>query len=164
MPKLYRFNEKQIAEIETAIEACKDKKVYLRLKCLKLRAVDKKPLSEIATVTEYNEKYVSQLISKYYNKGITAITSSKYGGNSRKLTKEEEQELLNPFLEKAQNGEIVVVDEIRKAYDERTKESSAHATIYYVLARNGWRKIMPRSKHPKKASDDDIDAYKKNNR
>ncbi|MBR4040361.1 MAG: winged helix-turn-helix domain-containing protein [Clostridia bacterium] len=32
--------------------------------------------------------------------------------------------------------------------------------IYYVLHRHGWRKIMPRSRHPKKASEEAIEASK----
>ncbi len=35
--------------------------------------------------------------------------------------------------------------------------------IYYVLERHGWRKIMPRSKHPKKANEGAIEASKKLN-
>ncbi len=33
--------------------------------------------------------------------------------------------------------------------------------IYYVLRRHGWRKIMPRSKHPKKAKQEAIEASNK---
>ena len=33
--------------------------------------------------------------------------------------------------------------------------------IYYVLHRHGWRKVMPRSRHPKKASEEVIETSKK---
>ena len=56
---------------------------------------------------------------------------------------EEETLLLEPFREKAEKGEIVEVSEI------------------YALHRHGWRKVMPRSKHPKKASEEVIAASKK---
>ena len=38
----------------------------------------------------------------------------------------------------------------------------AKSTVYNMLYRNNWRKVMPRSKHPKKASDEAIEVYKKN--
>ncbi len=87
-------------------------------------------------------------------KGITSILEDRRteNRNHRKLTREEEQELLKPFMERAKQGQMLVVEEIGLAYEEKTGEKSAYATIYYILHRNGWRKIMPRSKHPKKAS------------
>ncbi|MDE7249890.1 MAG: winged helix-turn-helix domain-containing protein, partial [Lachnospiraceae bacterium] len=33
--------------------------------------------------------------------------------------------------------------------------------IYCVLKRHGWRKVMPRSRHPKKASEEVIETSKK---
>ena len=40
-------------------------------------------------------------------------------------------------------------------------ETKSVGHIYAVLHRNGWRKTMPRSRHPKKASDEAIEASKK---
>ncbi|MBR6825825.1 MAG: winged helix-turn-helix domain-containing protein [Oscillospiraceae bacterium] len=37
---------------------------------------------------------------------------------------------------------------IRRFYDTVSKTQ-----IYYVLHRHGWRKVMPRSKHPQEASE-----------
>ena len=34
--------------------------------------------------------------------------------------------------------------------------------IYFLLQRHKWRKVMPQSRHEKKASDEAIEAYKKN--
>lgn len=162
MPKKYSFTDEQIEEIEQAIKKCKNKNTYKKLECLKLRAVSKKKLQEIAEITGYNNKYVSQIISKYHNDGLKEILENKYTGNRRKLTIDEEKELLAPFLNEAAQGKMLVVSDIRKAYEQATGEKSATATIYYILARHGWRKIMPRSKHPNKATDEAIEAYKKN--
>ncbi|MCI8758540.1 MAG: winged helix-turn-helix domain-containing protein [Oscillospiraceae bacterium] len=41
------------------------------------------------------------------------------------------------------------------------RSSRQQRQIYCVLHRHGWRKVMPRSKHPKKASEDEIAASKK---
>ena len=72
-----------------------------------------------------------------------------------------ERELLDSFAKKAELGQIIEVKEIKAAYEEKVGHSTGGSQIYYVLARHGWRKIIPRSRHPKKASDEAIDASKK---
>lgn len=47
------------------------------------------------------------------------------------------------------------------AYEERVGHSIGSSQIYRVLERHGWRKVMPRSKHPKKASEEVIAISKK---
>lgn len=74
---------------------------------------------------------------------------------------EEESELLSGFFEQAQKGQIVEVSKIKKAYVEKAGHDIGNGQIYYVLKRNSWRKVMPRSKHPKKASDEAIETSKK---
>ena len=69
--------------------------------------------------------------------------------------------VLDSFAKKAELGQIIEVKEIKAAYEEKVGHSTGGSQIYYVLARHGWRKIMPRSRHPKKASDEAIDASKK---
>ena len=75
----------------------------------------------------------------------------------------EEEALLEPFKKAAEVGQIVEVSEIKRAYEEAIGRSleNNHGQIYNVLHRHGWRKVMPRSKHPKKASQEEIEASKK---
>ncbi|MDD4296898.1 MAG: winged helix-turn-helix domain-containing protein [Ruminiclostridium sp.] len=71
--------------------------------------------------------------------------------------------MLEPFRKAAEAGQIVEVSEIKKAYDTAIGRSTDrdHGRIYRVLARHGWRKVMPRSKHPNKASEEACNASKK---
>ena len=77
------------------------------------------------------------------------------------MTFEEEEELLNEFKEKAGKGQIIEVSEIKKEYEKRTKPSKSKGQIYKVLHRHGWRKVKPRSRHPRKTSPEAIEASKK---
>ena len=77
------------------------------------------------------------------------------------LASEEESKLLDSFAEKAELGQIIEVKEIKAAYEEKVGHSIGGGQIYGVLARHGWRKVMPRSRHPKKADDEAIEASKK---
>ena len=77
------------------------------------------------------------------------------------MSMEEEAELLAPFKAEAEAGRVVEVSRIKAAYIEKVGHSIGSGQIYYVLKRQGWRKVMPRSQHPNKASEEAIDASKK---
>lgn len=104
---------------------------------------------------------VTRLVAKYRNHGLEAISGNHYGGNHRNMSVKEEAAILAPFKARAAKGELVSVTEIAKAYQDKVDHPISSSQIYYVLHRHGWRKVMPRSKHPKKASDEEIAASKK---
>jgi transposase len=62
---------------------------------------------------------------------------------------EDERLLLADFLGRARTGGIVVVQTIRQEYEKRLGREVSTSTVYRLLARHGWRKITPRSRHPK---------------
>ena len=160
MPKKYEISEEQRKEIIIARKKNKNKNSEKRLEVLELRAEGLKD-GQIAEKTGFHKKYVSALVVKYMTEGLSAIVQTKQGGNRRNLSKEEEKEFLSEFVEKAKNGQIVTVGEIKAKYDEKIGHKSGSGTMYKLFKRNGWRKVMPRSKHPNKASDEEIAASKK---
>ena len=62
---------------------------------------------------------------------------------------EEEKEFLTPFFDKAREGGILVVGEIKQALDKRLGRTVALASAYNLLHRHGWRKLAPDKRHPK---------------
>ena len=84
------------------------------------------------------------------------------GGNHRNLSEWQEKELLEGFRQEAEKGRVITPREIKVAYDKLTGKETKDTFIYTVLRRNKWRVVMPRSKHPKKASDEEIESSKKN--
>ena len=160
MASRYVFTEEQIQELENAAKKNKKKDVDRRLRALMMRARGKK-LSEISEATEYSFSNIGKLVRKYREGGLAAIVENHYGGNHRNMSSEEEAELLEPFREKAAAGQMVEVSEMEAAYREAVGHSIGTAQIYYVLHRQGWRKVMPRSRHPKKADEEVIETSKK---
>ena len=108
-----------------------------------------------------NKYYYTVLVSRYKANGLASITESHYHGNHRNLSYAEEEALLEPFRQASNAGKTVSVHDIETAYREAVGHSIGTSQIYYVLHRHGWRKVMPRSKHPKKASDEVIEISKK---
>ena len=129
------------------------------MKALELRAKGAKA-KEVAKATGFHAAYVTQLVAKYRENGLDAISGNHYGGNHRNMSVEEAS-ILAPFKERAEKGELVEISEIAKAYQSAVEHPVSRGQIYSVLHRHGWRKVMPRSKHPKKASDEEIAASKK---
>lgn len=160
MSSRYIFSEEEIAAIGEARRANKGKQVERRLKALELRAKGMRS-EEVAAACEYHPAYITTLVAKYRAGGLSAITDSRYGGNRRNMSYAEEEKLLAPFREQAEKGELVEISSIEAAYREAVGHSIGTSQIYYVLHRHGWRKVMPRSKHPKKASEEVIETSKK---
>ena len=156
----YTFTEEEIAEIQEARRKNRNKNVDRRLKALEMKATGHTG-EEISEVTDYNPGYISKLAAKYREGGIEAITGNHYRGNRRNMTYEEEAEFLAQFINEADGGHITDVSAIKTAYDEKIGHETGHGQIYYVLHRHGWSKKLPRSKHPKSATPEAIEASKK---
>lgn len=160
MTKKYEFSNEEIKEITRMCKENKNKNVDRRLRAVFLYAHGEKR-AVIAEKTGYSPSYVSRLIGKFRKKGLAALTENNYLGNNRNMSLEEEKEFLNNFKVKAEKGNIVSTNEIKIAYEKKVGHRIGGGQIYRVLKRNKWRKLMPRSKHPKKASTEAIEASKK---
>jgi hypothetical protein len=74
-----------------------------------------------------------------------------------------EREFLSAWAQHAAEGGVVVVGQLREALQRRVGRKIPLYTMYRMLARYGWRKVAPDTRHPK--SDPAAqDAYKKNSR
>jgi len=120
-----------------------------------------KGLKEIASITGFHRSHVSNLIRKYFEEGLQAVSEKHYLGNHRNMSIEEETMFLEQFREMAEQGHMLEIHEIRDAYEKKAGHRIGSAQVYRVLHRHGWRKVMPRSKHPKKASEEVIETSKK---
>jgi transposase len=110
--------------------------------------VDPRSASEIAKHTGGSENTVHDLVSRYKRFGVQAIEAPRSSKRRRcYLSKEEEVIFLSPFLEKAKSGEIATAAEIRGALEELLGHAIHHSTVYRLLERNGWRKVVPRPVH-----------------
>ena len=77
------------------------------------------------------------------------------------MTLEEEREFLAPWLKLALAGSLVVVSPVRAALAERVGQPVRASLVYRMLARHGWRKVAPDTRHPKGAPQAQQD-WKKN--
>ena len=123
---------------------------YQRIQCVLIRATLGSSAPQIAQLLGWSTATVHVLHSRWAREGDAVFDLRGRGGRRHQyLSVEREQELLAPFVERARAGGMLSVNEIRQAYEDCTGVKVAPSTVYRLLDRHGWRKVMPRPRHPK---------------
>jgi transposase len=91
-----------------------------------------------------------------------APPKASWGGRRNALLSlEEEERFLAPWVAQAEHGGVLTVPPIHRALMDRLGEAIPISTTYRMLARHGWRKVEPDTRHPK--SDPEAqESFKKN--
>jgi transposase len=94
--------------------------------------------------------FVHKVIQRYNNQGEEALKTPGSGGRRNSyLSWEQEKQLIDSFKQKAAKGQIATTKEIQLAYEKLVGFKVHKTTIYRLLERHQWRKIVPRPTHPK---------------
>jgi len=111
---------------------------------------DPRPASEIALHTGLAQQTVHNLISEYNRIGPKAIEGPGKGGRRRSyLTLDQEKEFLEPFINKALTGQMATVKDVKISLEGKLGRTVHKTTVYRMLKRHGWRKLVPRPVHVK---------------
>jgi len=149
-------------ELEGLLKKSKTKADFQRVQCVWLRALFGFSSHQVALAVGWRPATVKKIWSQYFSQGEKALLGEGRGGRHRaNLSLEEETRLLGRFLQKARAGGVLVVNEVKEAYEKTVGRSVPKSTVYRLLARHGWRKITPRPRHPK-SDPREREAFKKN--
>jgi transposase len=123
---------------------------YQRIQCVLIRATLGSSAREIAQLLGWSTVTVHVMHSRWAKEGEAIFDVRGRGGRRHQhLTPEQEQELLAPFVQRASSGGMLTVTELQQGYRDRVGKEVARSTIYRLLQRHGWRKVVPRPRHPK---------------
>lgn len=123
---------------------------YQRIQCVLIRATLGSSAAEIAQLLGWATATVHVMHSRWAKEGDAIFEVRRRGGRRNNyLSVEEERKLLAPFVARAEAGGMLNVAEIQQAYQQRTGAEVAPSTIYRLLDRHGWRKVVPRPRHSK---------------
>jgi transposase len=87
----------------------------------------------------------------YDEGGIKALKPKPNGGRKHEnMTLAEETALLAHFAKTAGAGEMLNIHDLKAAYEKAILHATSNSTVYNLLHRHGWRKLMPRPFHPKR--------------
>ena len=105
----------------------------------------------IATAMGVSLSTVNRAHMAYDHGGIKALKPKPIGGRMREnMTLAEEKALLARFAKAAGAGELLNIHDLKAAYEQAIGHETSNSTVYNLLARHGWRKLMPRPFHPKR--------------
>jgi hypothetical protein len=150
------------AAVERELKETQASHVYKRLMVIKLKAQGGKGNREISEIVGMNVSSVNRILLRLKKEGIQAIVGKRHDHGNRYMSREEEVRFLQAFRQRGDAGQIIEVADIHKAYEKTVGHAVTRSAIYYLLHKHQWRKVMPRSKHPKKASEAEIKEYQKN--
>jgi transposase len=123
---------------------------YQRIQCVLIRATLGSTAAEIAQLLGWATATVHVIHSRWAKEGDSIFDMHGRGGRRHQhLSEEQEGQLLAPFIALAQAGGMLKVAEIQRAFQEQVGKVVAPSTIYRLLDRHGWRKVVPRPRHPK---------------
>jgi transposase len=129
--------------------------------CVWLRASLGLSSPPIATVLGWHPGSVRNLQARLLHDGMSVLKQPGRGGRHRAhLNTAEEKALLADFCFAAGAGGVVEAGPLRAAYENQVKHPVAKSTLYRLLARPGWRQLVPRPYHPD-ASAETQKAFKK---
>jgi transposase len=112
--------------------------------------IDPRPAKDIAKHVGVSKGFVHKVIQEYNRQGKAALsTPGKGGRRNYYLSWSEEKQLIDKFKKKASKGQIATAKEIKLAYEQKVGFVVHKTTIYRLLERHQWRKIVPRPSHPK---------------
>jgi transposase len=149
-------------ELQDHMKATKNKTEYVKLRAMYLFKAEKKKGPEVAAMVGTKTENIYQWSYRYNRDGIKGLLSKPKGGRTWSyLTLEEEKALLAELADDAAKGIVVITKPIQKKAEEKLGHPVSADFAEDLLNRHGWRKIMPRTKHPKSSKSEQEEFKKK---
>jgi transposase len=151
MPRTYIPLSSQAAQhIQTLMKEATSKWEYRRLQCVFLRRFGMQA-PDVAKIVGLHPDSVKHIWSLWQRGGVDVLLGERRGqarGRAR-WSREEERAFLQPFLDAADRGKLTTVKDVYRAQCERVGRKIDPTATYRLLDRHGWRKVVPRQRHPK---------------
>lgn len=144
------ISEEARESLKELLKTTKTKADFQRVQCVWLRAALSLSSVQIGQAVGWSPGTVKRMWSHYFSEGEKALIGKGRGGRRHEnLSVEEEKEVLADFFEKSKAGGVLVVNEVKTAYEKAVGHTVPKSTVYRMLSRHGWRRISPRLRHPK---------------
>lgn len=140
-----------IDEMMVWVEEAKSKQEYKRRLSIWLTYIGPFFAHEVAKMLQVSTPTVWLWIKQYNKLGPEGLGRKGRGGRRRSyLSWEQEEALLDSFVERARNGEIVTAKHIHSEVCEVVGKAVSIDYVYRLMYRHRWRKLGPRPHHIKR--------------
>ena len=134
-----------------------------RVTCIRLLALGREGL-DVAQVLGCSVGTVYRRKAEFQARGEAALRTADWGGRRNAvLSHAQEAEFVAEFENAARAGRLVTARQMIAELGQRTGRPVDPTTLYRMLARHGWRKVVPRPRHPD-ADPDRQEAFKETSR
>jgi len=156
------FPKGTVEQMQKLLKQAKTVADQRRIQTVLIRALDASPPERIAMLTGLSLASVRVIHSRFLREGVAFLTGRPGRGGRRRtlLSDEQVQVLLAKHTSAASEGLVVEAGALKRDYDKLAGHRVAASTVYRLLAKAGWRKIVPRPSHPKKDPAEE-EAFKK---
>jgi transposase len=128
----------------------KDKIEYMKMRAVYLRKAEKMKASEVARSVGTSVEMVYHWTHRYKKFGIDGLINKPTGGRIwAYMTLEQEKDLLDSLTPEAMNGLVVITKIVREKAEKFLNRTVSADYAEDLLNRHGWRKVAPRTRHPK---------------
>lgn len=134
-----------------------------RVTCIRLLALGWKA-GDVAEAVGLTRSSVYRRKAEFLKDGENTLFTAGWGGRrSGVLTEAEEADFVAHFEDAARKGQMVTASAMAAELAKRAGKPASTMTLYRILARHGWRKVVPRPRHPE-ADPDRQEAFKETSR
>jgi transposase len=146
------ISKQECRQIERALQKAKgNEALYRHLQIVHLRAAHGLTQEAISHATGVSRSTVSRVHMAWFRHGFKGLAFKPRGGRlNQNMSREDEAAFLKGFIHRAGAGELVCIQDIQTAYEKKLGRPTGSTTIYSLLQRHGWRKLMPRPHHPRR--------------
>lgn len=150
MKNLIASDKATIAALADRLKRASSHAQHKRIQCVLIRATLGSTAAEIAQLLGWSTATVHVMHSRWAKEGDALFDMRGRGGRRHQhMSAQAEADLLAPFAAQAQAGGMLHVSEIKRAMERQVGTTVAASTVYRMLDRHGWRKVVPRPRHPK---------------
>ena len=147
---MVKCSKRQIRELKTALRWKLPAAQRERIQMVLLRESGMTQPA-IAAAMGVSLSTVNRAHMAFNHGGIKALKPKPIGGRQREnMMVAEEKVLLARFAKAAGAGEMLNIHDFKAAYEKAIGHETSNSTVYNLLVRHGWRKLMPRPFHPKR--------------
>jgi transposase len=121
-----------------------------RMMVIRMLLVEPQTAAKVAKAIGYSIANVHQIVSGFNRNGLTSFELKGRGQRQNAhLSLEEEVRFFNSIAEKLAKGEKLTVLQVKEAFEERVGEKVHESTVYRLIKRHNWQKILHRPRKPK---------------
>lgn len=150
MARPIRVNVRLLAKATRTVEVTQSLDDFKAALAVLLPVKARLTLEETAKLLGVGTASVNRLQVRLERSRTSGPGRRNWGGRRRSLlSPQEEVEFLKPWAEQAGEAGLLVLSPIRAALAQRIGRPVKASVVWRLLARHGWRKVAPDTKHPK---------------